>query len=61
MKAIKLVQTKMRTDGATIRGKRGLRPSEALQLRESLDTVKNETLKESLEKLGRGVITKDKS
>ena len=61
VKAIKLVQTKMRTDGTTIRGKRGLRPSEALQLRESLDTVKNETLKESLEKLGRGVITKDKS
>ena len=61
VKAIKLVQTKMRTDGTTIRGKRGLRPSETLQLRESLDTVKNETLKESLEKLGRGVITKDKS
>lgn len=60
VKAIKLLQTKMRTDGAAIRTQRGLRPSEELQLRESLDSLENNSLKESLEKLGRGIMTKDK-
>ena len=59
VKAIKVVQTKMRTDSAAIKSKRGLRPSEAAHLRESLATVKNENLKASLEKLGRGILTKE--
>lgn len=59
VKAIKVVQTKMRTDGAKLQTKRGLRPTETLALRESLANVKSESLKSALEKLGRGVITKD--
>lgn len=59
VKAIKLVQTKMRTDGPAIRTKRGLRPSEELKLRESLDSIENDTLKASLEKLGRNVMAQD--
>ncbi len=61
VKAIKVVQTKMRTDGASVKANRGLRPTEALQLRDSLDKIQSENLKLALEKLGRGVITKDKS
>jgi len=61
VKAIKVVQTKMRTDGASVKTKRGLRPSEALRLRESLNSVENENLKASLEKLGRGILTKDEN
>ncbi|CAM3871674.1 DUF721 domain-containing protein [Litorimonas haliclonae] len=61
VKAIKVVQTKMRTDGASVKTKRGLRPSEALRLRESLNSVENENLKASLERLGRGILTKDEN
>lgn len=59
VKAIKIVQTKMRTDGAKVRQKRGLRPTEAAKLKDDLQPIKNETLKDALEKLGRGVLTKD--
>lgn len=60
VKGIKVVQTKMRTDGTKVQSKRGLRPTEALKLKESLETVKSDSLKAALEKLGRGVITKNK-
>lgn len=57
---IKVVQSKMRTDGARVKTQRGLRPTEAETLRQSLDKVQSEDLKAALEKLGRGVMTKEK-
>jgi hypothetical protein len=56
--SIKVVQSKMRTDGARVKPQRGLRPTEAEKLRQSLDKVQSEDLKAALEKLGRGVMTK---
>lgn len=57
--AIKVVQSKMRSDGAHIRANRGLRPTEHAQLQQGLEKIKNPELRNALEKLGRQVMTKD--
>jgi hypothetical protein len=58
VKAIKIVQTKMRTDGAKMRTHSGLRPTQTKALRDGLETVESDALKAALEKLGRGVLTR---
>ncbi|RKQ70977.1 hypothetical protein DES40_0284 [Litorimonas taeanensis] len=61
VKAIKMVQTKMRTDGAKIQQQRGLRPTEAAALKDGLDKIESQALKTALEKLGRGVLGQNKN
>lgn len=61
VKSIKVVQSKMRTDGATIKSARGLRPTETAKLQEGLAKIESDDLKSALEKLGRGVMTHDKN
>lgn len=57
VKAIKIVQTKMRMDGAKMRSTSGLRPTQAKALKDGLETVESDALKSALEKLGRGVLS----
>ncbi|WP_026941891.1 DUF721 domain-containing protein [Hellea balneolensis] len=56
---IRVTQTKMSTESKTTIPKRGLSPREEAQLQEGLSKIENNSLKQALEKLGRGVLTDD--
>lgn len=56
---IRVIQTKMRAESKPTIPKRGLSPREEIQLQEGLSKIENNSLKQALEKLGRGVLTDD--
>lgn len=54
---IRLVQTKLKTDGASHSVKKGLSPRQEHELQEGLSKLPEGSLKQALTKLGRGVLS----
>ena len=56
---IRVIQTKMTASTKSSVPKRGLSPREEVQLQEGLSHIESDSLRQALEKLGRGVLTDD--
>ena len=54
---IKVVQSRM-TIPTRVQAKKGLAPRQELELREGLSNMKNEKLKQAMEKMGRQILSK---